>query len=97
MTISITIAACHIPDGDTVFKPGGTKPYTLKTVIRVFAKGEKGNTEITPALNTVYLLGHAPDADINQVPDTTQLRLEFEEVDDAIEFLEGMKTDADGD
>jgi hypothetical protein len=94
MTISITIAAEHIPDGHTVFKPGGTKPYTLKTSIRIFTKGAKGNEEITRAAGTVFLFG---DGDINQIPDTTPLRLEFEGVDEAIEFLEGTKTEEEGD
>jgi hypothetical protein len=92
MTISIILPARNIPDGQEVFKINGVRPLTLKTRMRLFTQGTKGNQDITPSAGMVYLVG-LPDADINQVPADTPLRVDFPEAGAAREFLEDLQVE----
>jgi hypothetical protein len=92
MPISLILPASLIPADMEVFKTGGAKPYILKTGIRLFTQGEKGSTAITPSPGMVYLVGR-PDADINQVPADTPLRIDFQDVTEAADFLRELQTE----
>lgn len=92
MTISLLVPASMITDGTEVCKATGSKPYTLRRKLRIFKdkRIKEDIPEITTSDGIVFLVSE--DA-INCIPETVNLKMSFDSLYEAKEFIEEMIED----
>ncbi len=81
--ISIILPASKIPDGETVYKVTGEKPYAIRREIKVF--GDEDKRKFTSTEGTAFLVDQS--GSIQVVPADMKLRLDLPP-EEAIELLE---------
>lgn len=83
MSIQIILPASMIPDGGTVRKAGfgATNEYTLKRDLKIHG------TQLPDikADGCIFLMGHGS---INAYPESQNLCIHFDDIQDAIDFLQ---------
>lgn len=84
---SLILAASHVPDGHMVYKVGGNLVYEITRDLHIYTKGQSGHQKISPAPGMVYLLN---GSDINQIPDSTDIRLDFETCEELKDFVDEL-------
>lgn len=80
--VTLILEAGRIPDGTVVHKPTGEKQYTLRKELRVYLPDNDRRPVTFP--DVVFLVG---DSYVNGVYPTTKLAVDFDDEDEAIEFL----------
>ena len=89
-TYTLILPASHIPDGTTVTKRTGERPYVLERKIKIYANNMRSNItdtqELIPAPGSVYLLSDGGDA-INQYPEDIRLAVHFDRLEHLYDFL----------
>jgi hypothetical protein len=72
--IKVLLPAKFIPNGATVSKVSGTKPYVLSRGLKLYTNGTESQTrDVVPAANTVFLLDAERCESINQLGAETVL------------------------
>jgi len=86
---SLILPVSEIPDGTTVYKPTGTKPYTLSSSIKIY--GEKREI-INPPAGIKYLLpAEEGETFINMVYDSAELKVMFDDLEGLEDFVNELR------
>ncbi len=87
--LSITLEARMISDGSEVCRETGQKVYNLQRKIKLYNDKNVKNKmpDIISSEGVVFLVS---DGAINCIPDTTKLKLLFEDEYEALEFLQHL-------
>lgn len=91
MTLSIVLDARDISDGSEVCKATGSKIYTLRREIRIFKEKKLKDEDIpniTASDGIVFLVSE--EGDIKCISETTKLKMNFDSLYDAKDFIEEM-------
>ena len=79
---SLILPASLVPEGHTVYKVTGQKPYIFRTCIQMYGEQRQ---EITVG-NGLCFLTH--EGNINVIKDSMKLRLDFETLDQLEAFID---------
>jgi len=81
--LSLILPAALIPDGTTVCKVTGSKPYKVRREIKIYGENRQ---EITTDQGLCFLV--SDDASITCIKDTLRLRIDFASPIEIAEFID---------